>query len=257
MKKVLGSLALILLGGIGFSGGAYAQEAVYATTQYENGQAVRVYTNPEAQNFRRVMRVRRNSANDGAFIVNVPTVTSLARRRPRGPIPKLYSYEESAYKELPRRPLVYAVKVQREGRTVSETEIVNLSDIILKEAREHNVDPLIVELIIKHESNFNHLAVSRSGAQGLMQLMPGTAAGLGVSDSFDPAQNVAGGVEYFAAQLSRFQDLRLALAAYNAGPGAVEAAGGIPPYAETVEYVARITAEYENRKAKRSVAESE
>lgn len=245
MKKLLRTSALILLTMATISSSAGAE--VYVTTEYENGQAVKVYTNPEAQRLKKVMRTRRNNSNDNAFIVNVPaTPVSLARHSHRssifgGPIPKVYSFAESGYKELPRRTLVY-------GQKGSSMQFCNLSEVILREARNNNLDPLLLELIIKHESAFNPNAVSRSGAQGLMQLMPGTAAGLGVTDSFDPHQNVAGGARYFAEQLSRFQDLRKALAAYNAGPGAVESHGGIPPYEETIGYVSRIAGEYESRK---------
>jgi soluble lytic murein transglycosylase-like protein len=91
------------------------------------------------------------------------------------------------------------------------------------------------------ESGFRPDAVSSSGAIGLMQLMPGTADGLGV-DPHDPGQNLLGGARYLQAQLDRFGSLDLALAAYNAGPNAVTRAGGIPPYAETQDYVAKVTA---------------
>lgn len=120
----------------------------------------------------------------------------------------------------------------------------DLSAVIENEAARHGLDPRLVELVIRHESNFDPYAHSPAGAQGLMQLMPETAASLGVSDPFDPAQNVAGGTAYLAAQLERFQDVRLALAAYNAGPGAVERHGGVPPYAETQNYVASIWRDY-------------
>ncbi|MCE7871925.1 lytic transglycosylase domain-containing protein [bacterium CPR1] len=120
----------------------------------------------------------------------------------------------------------------------------DLSAVIESEAARHGLDPRLVELVIRHESNFDPYAHSPAGAQGLMQLMPETAAALGVSDPFDPAQNVAGGTSYLAAQIERFGDVRLALAAYNAGPGAVLQHGGVPPYAETQNYVASIWRDY-------------
>ena len=100
---------------------------------------------------------------------------------------------------------------------------------------------VFVELI-RAESGFNPRALSPKGAQGLGQLMPGTARLLGVRDAWDPAQNLEGAVRYFAAQLERFGDVALALAAYNAGPHRVVQYGGVPPFRETRAYVARITA---------------
>ncbi len=108
-------------------------------------------------------------------------------------------------------------------------------------AKLHGVDRALVRAVIHAESAFNSQARSRVGAQGLMQLMPQTAAELGVSNPFDPEQNIEGGVRYLAMLLERYdKDTRLATAAYNAGPGAVQEYGGVPPYAETQAYVKRI-----------------
>lgn len=96
--------------------------------------------------------------------------------------------------------------------------------------------------LVRQESGFNPRAVSHAGAQGLGQLMPGTAKLLGVTDSFDPHQNLNGAARYLTQQLARFKDVRLALAAYNAGPHRVQQYGGIPPFTETRNYVASITA---------------
>jgi soluble lytic murein transglycosylase-like protein len=107
------------------------------------------------------------------------------------------------------------------------------------------VDPSLVKAIIANESGFNANATSKVGAQGLMQLMPSTAQSVGVRDSYDPAQNVAGGTRYLKGLLDRFNgDVRLAVAAYNAGPGAVEKYGDVPPYAETQSYVANVLGSY-------------
>jgi soluble lytic murein transglycosylase-like protein len=105
-------------------------------------------------------------------------------------------------------------------------------------AKRHGLDPALLAGLIKQESGFNAAARSGAGAQGLTQLMPATAAGLGVSDPLDPAQSIEGGAAYLAQQLERFGgDTARALAAYNAGPGAVQRFGGVPPYAETQNYV--------------------
>lgn len=108
----------------------------------------------------------------------------------------------------------------------------------------YQVDPVLVRLIMEQESGFDPFALSPAGAIGLMQLMPDTAWMLGVDDPWDPEENIEGGVRYFAQQMDRFGRVELALAAYNAGPGAVEKWGGVPPYPETVEYVTNIMGRY-------------
>ena len=110
-------------------------------------------------------------------------------------------------------------------------------------AQKHGIDPALLKGLIRAESNFNPKAGSPAGAQGLTQLMPGTARGLGVSNPYDPAQAIEGGAKYLAQQLKSFGgDVRKALAAYNAGPGAVQRYGGVPPYAETQAYVRKVQA---------------
>jgi soluble lytic murein transglycosylase-like protein len=107
-------------------------------------------------------------------------------------------------------------------------------------SQRHGVPVELIEAIIRVESDGNRWAVSRTGARGLMQLMPGTAALLGVRDSFDPRQNIDGGVRHLTALIERFDNLPLVLAAYHAGAGAVTTYGGIPPYPETRNYVAKV-----------------
>lgn len=108
-------------------------------------------------------------------------------------------------------------------------------------AQRHGVDPALLKALIRQESNFNPNAVSPAGATGLTQLMPATAQGLGVSDPTNPQQAIEGGAKYLRQQLDRFGgDEKLALAAYNAGPGAVARFGGVPPYAETQSYVQKV-----------------
>ena len=107
------------------------------------------------------------------------------------------------------------------------------------------VDPLLIKAIIKAESDFDQYAVSRSGAQGLMQLMPATARDLQVGNPFDPAENISGGTRYFRTLLNSYEgDLSLSLAAYNAGPGRVAKKGPLPRIRETREYVRRVIRNY-------------
>lgn len=115
----------------------------------------------------------------------------------------------------------------------------SLRELIRKIARALGMDPRILEAVAQAESGGNQAAVSPKGAIGVMQLMPGTARGLGVNP-YDTEQNILGGGIYLKKQMDRFGSLPLALAAYNAGPGAVEKYGGIPPYKETRQYIANV-----------------
>jgi soluble lytic murein transglycosylase-like protein len=116
------------------------------------------------------------------------------------------------------------------------------TDFIHRAARDFDVDAALIAAVIQTESAFSVRAVSAKGAQGLMQLMPATGASLGLVDPFDPEANIRAGTRYLKAQLSRFPDIREALAAYNAGPGNVLKYGGVPPFAETREFVRRVLA---------------
>jgi soluble lytic murein transglycosylase-like protein len=126
---------------------------------------------------------------------------------------------------------------------------VDLDQLVRDASSRHRLDPDFVNSVIKAESNFQSRAVSRKGAQGLMQLMPGTASKLGVKDPFDPKDNVEGGTEYLSELLDLYKDDPIkALAAYNAGAHRVEQYHGVPPYRETQAYVARIVRDFNAKK---------
>ena len=119
-------------------------------------------------------------------------------------------------------------------------EHVPYGDIIFREARKNDLSPELVAAMVHTESDFRRTLVSQKSAQGLMQIVPATARKLGISDPFDPQQNIAAGTRYFRYLLDRFDSETMALAAYNAGEGNVERFGGIPPFAETKNYIVKV-----------------
>jgi soluble lytic murein transglycosylase-like protein len=121
-------------------------------------------------------------------------------------------------------------------------------------AADYGVDPALIEAIIENESAFDSNATSSAGARGLMQLMPHTADALGVTDSYDATQNIRGGTRYLRSLLDRFGKVELAVAAYNAGPDAVQKYRGIPPYEQTRSYVRKVLASYSRRSQVGNVA---
>jgi hypothetical protein len=142
-------------------------------------------------------------------------------------------------------PQVYGNSGQTPFRGTLTLKDPQLEALICKYAQVYGVDPSLVRAVMRHESGFKATAVSPKGAQGLMQLMPGTAALMGVKNPFDPEQNIAGGVGYLRNCLDRFQhNVPLAVAAYNAGPEAVARCGAIPPYQETQVFVNNVMGAY-------------
>jgi soluble lytic murein transglycosylase-like protein len=124
-----------------------------------------------------------------------------------------------------------------------------LLELAAAAAQRHGLDPALVSAVVAVESGFQPQAVSAKGAQGLMQLMPRTAREMGVADPFDPAANLDGGSRYLSSLVARYDgDLTRALAAYNAGMGAVARHGGVPPYAETRRYVRKVLGRYQDGK---------
>jgi soluble lytic murein transglycosylase-like protein len=117
---------------------------------------------------------------------------------------------------------------------------IPFGEIIVREARRNNLPPELVAAMVQTESDFRPGLVSHKSAQGLMQIVPETARVLGIRDPFDPAQNIAAGTKYYRYLLDRFSDQSVALAAYNAGPGNVSRFGGVPPFGETRDYIARV-----------------
>jgi soluble lytic murein transglycosylase-like protein len=139
-------------------------------------------------------------------------------------------------KSVGSQPVVPGVAAERQ---LSPAEVDKAID---EAAQRHGVDPNLVRAVVKVESNYNPRAVSRKGAMGLMQLMPYTARSLKVGNAFDPNQNVDAGVRHLKSLLESYNgNIELSLAAYNAGSGAVNRNGGIPPYRETRDYVKKIT----------------
>ena len=153
--------------------------------------------------------------------------------------------------------LTYAQKPDEDFQKILDSSIENkknpnstsrseINDLIAKYADKNGLDENFVKAVINQESGFNPNATSKCGAMGLMQLMPSTAQGLGVTNAYDAEQNIEGGTKYLKGLLDRFgNDKSLALDAYNAGPNAVKKYGGIPPYAETQNYVKSVLSKYD------------
>jgi soluble lytic murein transglycosylase-like protein len=142
----------------------------------------------------------------------------------------------------------YAVKPQ-ESTSAAQSKPLDIKSVVDEASKTHSIDADLIASVIHAESRFNPRALSPKGAQGLMQLMPGTASKLGVTDAFDPHSNVDGGTRYLRELLLRYDDdLIKALAAYNAGPHRVDQYHGVPPYRETRLYVASIIRDFNQKK---------
>ena len=140
----------------------------------------------------------------------------------------------------------------------AELTKAEMKEMLAHAGDAHNIDADLLASVVRAESGGQVKAVSRTGAKGLMQLMPGTASEMGVVDAFRPEQNIAGGTAYLDVLLTRYHDnVALALAAYNAGPGAVDKYHGVPPYRETQAYVARVIREFNRRKQMALVARAQ
>ncbi len=158
----------------------------------------------------------------------------------------LMSYTAQKPTENFQKILDSSIEHTKNPTPTSRTEINNLID---KYATETGLDVDFVKAVINQESGFNPNATSKCGAMGLMQLMPSTAKGLGVTNAYDPEQNIQGGTKYLKGLMDRFDNNKsLALAAYNAGPNAVKKYGGIPPYQETQNYVKNVLSRYDRMK---------
>jgi len=150
---------------------------------------------------------------------------------------------------LPASPEVLVHLSPFARNTANPPAMLDLNEVVNSASGRYRLDPDLVNSVIKAESGFNARAISPKGAQGLMQLMPGTATALGVPNAFDPQANVEGGAKYLRELLERYNfDLVKALAAYNAGPQRVEQYKGVPPYYETRAYVARVVRDFNKKK---------
>jgi hypothetical protein len=187
-------------------------------------------------------------SRDGTLVIETPGSKQTKKSGSEDTLYELLGQEVQVYifnKKTRVWPQVYGRTVQTPFRGTLRLKDPQLEALIRKYSQIYGVDPTLVRAVMRHESGFNSTAVSPKGAQGLMQLMPGTAALMGVKDPFDPEQNIAGGVGYLRRCLDRFQhNVPLAVAAYNAGPESVAKCGTIPPFQETQVFVSNVMGSY-------------
>ena len=190
-----------------------------------------------------------NSQNRGSKELNFAFILAALTEGSKGgmdvPVPRLGTSLAKNIKNvhpMPENKEAPRVKKKEGFSGVKEVAVSKLEAMADQVAEKHGLNPVLLKAVVRAESDFNPRVVSRSGAMGLMQLMPETARSLGVKNPFDPMENLEGGARYLKSMIKRFDgDLKLALAAYNAGPGAVERYGGVPPYQETLSYVRKIS----------------
>jgi soluble lytic murein transglycosylase-like protein len=213
-------------------------------------------------------------ADDSAVLRNGFSIRH-ERRQVLGTLTRLYTTaDSSSFVDIPTSEIDHFEALPSEAATGAEKDAsatrppakptqrsierpLDLNEVVKAASGTYHLDPDLVNSVIRAESGFNVRAVSPKGAQGLMQLMPGTASQLGVQNILDPEANVDGGTRYLRELLERYNfDLIKALAAYNAGPQRVEQYGGVPPYYETKAYVARIVRDYNKKIAAKKAAEA-
>ncbi|MBO0993677.1 lytic transglycosylase domain-containing protein [Bacillus sp. SD088] len=188
--------------------------------------------------------IPKSDANFSQVLEQTLLNTAMGNRENAGSLNILGAISQLGVNNLPSTVTKSVVSKVNHPKTDANID-TNLDGIIQQAADTFNLSTKLIKSVIKHESNFNAVAVSSAGATGLMQLMPATARGLGVRNIADPLENVMAGSKYLRQMLDKYKgDLSLALAAYNAGPGNVDKYKGIPPFKETQNYVRKITDTY-------------
>lgn len=232
--------ALLLTGLAACSGPVFAAERVLLRNGFEfdcarqepAGDRVRLYLLPAGTNAESNANAEGNAVDSDSYIE--VSRAEIVRSEPL---------------ELPAPAAVRELAATASTAVSPEPTATEMRQMLAAAGEKHNLDADLLASVVKAESGGNTHAVSRAGAQGLMQLMPGTAAQLGVTDTFRADQNIGGGTAYLDQLLTRYREnIALALAAYNAGPAAVDKYHGVPPFAETRAYVARVIREFNRRK---------